>query len=340
MIGCKAPALHLTQIPKNEGVHKSTLALSGVTVILAPSGDRATVVDRAPDGYGEMKRSIATRLQHQNIKVSSQTEWLKLQVSVDDSDEVLFIIWPAHLCFSNPSRSWVNPQEDSLGHVDPVQRWVDPLEMAERWYNGRAARDNALEAKRKANEKLVEVKKEYHESDDEGNLVYVEGISNGRLNIQDMSGVYPTPPDGAPPGTQEQNNRLETGEMPSIAANSIQGPSPLAASPMFNETPSFNNDGDGDLFGEIDSEMFAANGITEDDFNFFDEPSADEMEAVDTQQSTISSNFATQAGTVHPSSPHLNPDLNDALSSAAEANKTKPEDTLQSLTDYEIGELL
>lgn len=339
MTGYKAPALHLTPISKNEVVHESTMPLSGTTVIVAPSGERANIVGRAPNGYHEMRKSITTRLQHQNIRITPQNEWLKLQVLSEYSDELLLIIWPAHLCFYNSSQPRADLQEDSLRSVDSVQRWVDPLELAERWYSGRAARADALEVKRKANEKLVEVLKEYHESDDEGILVYVEGASNGRLNLQDMSSVYPTPPDGAPPGTQEQNNRLETGEMASIAANSIHGPSPLAASPMFNETPSFNNDGDVDLFGEIDSEMFAANGLTEDDFNFFDEPSADETEAVDVQQSTISLNFPTQEGTVHPSCQNLSPSLNDVLGSAAEVCKTEPDDTLESVTDQVIGEL-
>ena len=336
MISCKAPALHLAPISKTEEVHKSSLPLAGATVIVAPSGEKATVVDRALDGYRELKVSIATRLQHQNIRIPSHAEWLKLQVFSEDLDELLLTIWPAHLCFSDPSRPRIGLQEDSLVHVDPVQQWIDPLELAERWYNGRAARADALELKRKANEKLLDAVKEHHESDDEGILVYVQGMPNGRLNLQEMSGVYPTPPDGAPPGTQEQNNRLETGEMASLAANSIQGPSPLAASPMFNETPSFNNDGDGDLFGEIDSEMFAANGLTEDDFNFFDEPSADETEAVDTQQYTVSSNILTQEGTVYSAYQHLNP---GALGSTAEVKRPDPDDSLQSLSDWKIGEL-
>ena len=339
MTGYKAPTLNLAPISRNQMVRESTLPLSGATVIVAPSGESATVVDRAPNGYHKMRRSITNRLRYQNIKVTPQTEWLKLQVLGEDSDELLLIIWPAHLCFFSPSHPREDLQEDNLRRVDSVQRWVDPLELAERWYNGRAARAEALKVKRKANEKLVEVLKEYHESDDEGLLAYVEGIPNGRLNLQDMSGVYPTPPDGAPPGTQEQNNRLETGEMTSITANSIQGPSPLAATPMFNETPSFNNDGDRDLFGEIDSEMFAANGLTEDDFNFFDEPSPDETEAMDAQQSTISLNLPIQGDSGHPSSEHLGPNLNEALGSAAETNEPEPDVTLQSLIDHKIGEL-
>ena len=339
MTGCNNPARHLAPLSKNEEVHGSALPFSGSTVIVAPSGERATVIGHASSGHVEMRRSIATRLQQQNIKVSSKTEWLKLQVLSEDSDELLLVIWPAHLCFSHPSQLRLDLQGDSLRRVDSVQRWVDPLELAERWYMGRAARADALEAKRKESEKLAEIVKENHESDDEGMVVFVEGISNGRLNLQDMSGVYPTPPDGAPSGTQEQNNRLETGEMASIAANSIQGPSPLAASPMFNETPSFNNDGDGDLFGEIDSEMFAANGLTEDDFNFFDEPSADETEDVDAQQSTISPKFPTQESTVHHSCQDLGPDSNDALCSTAVVHKSEPDNSLQSSSDLKIGEL-
>ena len=339
MTGYKAPTLNLAPVSRNRMVREPTLPLSGATVIVAPSGESATVVGRAPNGYHKMRRSITNRLQYQNIKIRPQSEWLKLQVLSEDSDEVLLIIWPAHLCFFSPSHPREDLQEDSLRHVDSVQRWVDPLELAERWYNGRAARAEALKVKRKANEKLVEVLKEYHESDDEEMSAYVEGIPNGRLNLQDMSGVYPTPPDGAPPGTQEQNNRLETGEMTSITANSIQGPSPLAASPMFNETPSFNNDGDRDLFGEIDSEIFAANGLTEDDFNFFDEPSPDETEAMDAQKSTVSLNLPIQGDTVHPSSEHLSPNSNEALGSAVEISKPELDDTLHSLIDHKSGEL-
>jgi len=32
--------------------------------------------------------------------------------------------------------------------------------------------------------------------------------------------------------------------------------------------------GNDELFGEMDIDMFASNGLTEDDFNFFDEPDA------------------------------------------------------------------
>ncbi|KAL8795477.1 MAG: hypothetical protein Q9195_002066 [Heterodermia aff. obscurata] len=43
------------------------------------------------------------------------------------------------------------------------------------------------------------------------------------------------------PGTQEHNNRFETGEMASTATNSIQDPSSFATSPTFNGTFSFAN---------------------------------------------------------------------------------------------------
>lgn len=291
---CRYPAKYLRQVSA-EGIDKSTLPSVGSVILLAPSGKQAIFVGHYSHGDHEMRRSIAARLRHQNIRISSEAEWVQIRfMSENAGDLQVTMIWPACLCFSISRKLLAKHKEEMSTRTTPIDEWVDPLEAAENWFNGRLARAQAVEAKRRANESLAEEARNINESEDEDMFIYDENLLNGRLNLQDASGVYPTPPDGAPPhlhptvSTQEQPSQIEGGAQKLIATQIDQGDSSLLASPTFNEDPQFNKEGDGDLFGEFDSEMFAANGLTEDDFNFFDEQNTGELEVLGSYKSLVS----------------------------------------------------
>ena len=291
---CRFPAKYLRQV-STEGADKSTLPSVGSVVLLAPSGKEAIFVGHFSHGDHEMKTSIAARLRYQNIRISPGTNWVQIRsLSENAGDLKVSTIWPACLCFSISRKLLAKHREEISTRTTSIDEWVDPLEAAENWYNGRSARAQAVEAKRRANESLAEEAKIINESEEEDTFMYDENLLNGRLNLQDASGVYPTPPDGAPPhlhptaSTQEQSSQIEGETRKPIATPIDQGSSSLLASSTFIEDPQFNNEGDGDLFGEFDSEMFAANGLTEDDFNFFDEQNTGESEPLTSYKSIVS----------------------------------------------------
>lgn len=334
-----AKALHQVSVGGN---HKSTLLSVGSVILLAPSGKEAVFVGHFLREDHEMKKSIAARLRHQSIRISSKAAWIQIRfMSEDAGDLPVTMIWPACLCFSISGRILVEQQQDIHGRIASIDEWVDPLEAAENWYNGRLARAQAVEeAERQANERLAEDARNNNESEDEDMFMIDESLLNGRLNLQDASGVYPTPPDGAPPhlhltaSAQDHPSQIEGGAHTSIATQFDLGNSSLVASPTFNEGPSFNNEGDGDLFGELDSEMFAANGLTEDDFNFFDEQNPGELEVLGSYKSLVleepppqDKGFSTQ----HPSlSPHHD------IPSDADASQPSAGVTLQLPIDNDV----
>ena len=264
---------------------RSMETYEGSRVRLVPSGVKATIIAQAVEQDDEARRLITARLKRQNINVARDTGWVKLRhIDEDNSDDAWTFIWPATLCLPVTGKGeYGDGRGASEGSVD-ISQWIGPLEASEKWFLDAPARDHALETKRNAHEITMGVAPEIHESSDDEEYLYEERISNGRLNLQDMSNVYPTPPDGAPVplqplATQEQMKQKETASAPSTTAEAHLSCASIGASPAFEQTPRYiNDDQPGDLFGEIDSEMFAAHGLTEDDFNFFDDQDADEID--------------------------------------------------------------
>lgn len=347
--GCKVSATGLRRVSEYYKTLGSILRLLGSIVTLAPSGARAVLMGHAKDESRGMRRIIRARLRQQNINISSETEWVKLRIPSEDAAGFPVVtVWPDSLCFVRSDEHTEDYRDNPIGGPDVVTKWIDPLEDAERWYLERSARANALEAKRIADGRLAAIARGNHESDDEEALVFNEGISHGRLNLQDMSGVYPTPPDGAPIPlhsvaiTQEQANQLEAGTSTSNAVNFDPEVSSLSASPNYDETASCKNDGNGDLFGEIDSEMFAANELTEDDFNFFDEPSPSEGRAVDVEFPSNSQELPSREYDTHSSTHRYSSSLHSPVVSYVEAAETKADDSIRALPDDQyihLGEL-
>ena len=274
---------HLRRLSDFNVHERSSLAKANKDVIVAPSGLKAKLIDHNPTKQGQMTDMIIQRLSHQQSNIERVTEWVTLQFygggDAFTMQKSTISLWPMQLCFVVVERNQVGLGDSSMSqHVD-VSEWTDPLEEAENWYKAKDTRAEAIERNRKAQQELAMASQNHHISDDESVLTYEDNVLQGRYQLQDISGIYPTPPDGTfpPPNpiasSQEGLSSLNARAIPSSAVNANQDSTSMVTSPIFEESPQYNNNTGGDLFGEMDSDMFAANGLTEDDFNFFDEPS-------------------------------------------------------------------
>jgi mediator of RNA polymerase II transcription subunit 13 len=199
-----------------------------------------------------------------------------------------------------------------LNTSDGVLRWFesvdstgyrDPYDIAQEWFAAKAERDKSADTQRKAKkaeEDALRRKEENHG-------LFPSSPLNTRMGtygeLQPVSGVYPTPPDGVAPGAP-----MFTSDTPSVtgaASNVILasgGTNPainlsapqdsVSAEPAHqpSTSPAFapdhepiststNND---DLFGDdMDEGGYEENAVGEDDFDFFDGPNDGDVDMTD-----------------------------------------------------------
>ena len=240
----------------------------------------------------EWFESLVSMLQYYGVSVPKDMQWVPVKVplrykhgssedSISESSEMA--LWPASLCLisdidvleEEDDNSWAWDNEDSKAD--------DPLASAEAWYLGKDARQELLETMRKENELKVEADKSPISEDGE-HLRNELPNSQKFLDAQTASGIYPTPPDGQPfhAGTLATTGESES-TRPAEDINVVNShnaaeegtvhlDSTTANLPRF-DSQHVDPDGmDEDyLFGGMNSGMFTATGLTEDDFNFFDE---------------------------------------------------------------------
>ncbi|KAL9014680.1 MAG: hypothetical protein Q9173_000676 [Seirophora scorigena] len=191
--------------------------------------------------------------------------------------------WPAHLCFVlHPS----NLPES----LEPLQRLAegtfnDPLAEAEQWFRGHHARKAATEAKEQEDKKTQLHERNTFEpglqspEDDKTAISRTEQY----LSAQEASGIYPTPPDGLTSHAQGLFVNQDSAGVPSAEAKTSRTNENLVMKASRDASPATRiargqpgKEEDQGLFGDLDTDMFNTNVLTEDDFNFFDEPGAEE----------------------------------------------------------------
>lgn len=251
----------------------------------------------------ELKVSVVARLARQGIIIQKDVKWLRLRMkrSADSSEcidemrsykwqEVFTTLWPAHLCFVEIVKPAI--EESDVAHLCKAAKEgsLDPLLHAETWFLAKNARKEAMKAavefKRKNDEMEARIVEESKFSGDEDAFSDLNSGTNQYISTQDASRIYPTPPDGLrsqvggslvshelqeAPGEYEDNDLVDSvnDELPSAG-------SPLHSSPDLSvNTARYEEPMDEDLFEEMDTDLFAATGLTEADFSFFDEPSVD-----------------------------------------------------------------
>ena len=229
-----------------------------------------------------IKSMVSSRLAQSGIPIPRDTQWLRVLVEhtscedgrqlADHQRDHVITLWPAHLCFCEDAVAVVEDQEIGVLTSSRSSGTMDALATVETWYLGKAARTTAVEVRRQKHELEVQQVEMSHVSDDEDTLSD-PGLETSHYYTapQDVSGIYPTPPDGIPTNpiySSPNNNPLSAG---------LENEEDRGATPGAICRP-FDGQGNEDLFGEMDIDMFATNGLTEADFSFFDEPNDVEME--------------------------------------------------------------
>ena len=244
----------------------------GDSIILSPSGLIGQYYgkenDHPPNYSSTNKTQIIAWLKRIGLSVPQNLKWVHVLFPITgqyENNEIVSTetnvarsLWPAHLCLCKDSqRARISES------LDPEEVALDPLERAQSWFRGKSARAEAIE-KGKQKEAEAEEARDQEGIDEEDTAAdYVHQMSQ-QATPRDVSGIYPTPPDGVPSTSHDpstSNNHQSTGASDAVTVNEMAA-------------QDYGENANDELFGEMDIEMFATNGLTEDDFNFFDDANA------------------------------------------------------------------
>jgi mediator of RNA polymerase II transcription subunit 13 len=252
------------------------------------------------------------------------------------------ILWPRTLCFFQASDSKELAMKDigsdsTIGPPHSLQRWFetpestgfrDPLDLAQDWAARKPERDRVLETQRKAKKAEEEATRRKEEQSGLLPSSPLNARSGTYGDLQAVSGVYPTPPDGIAPGTGISHS--DTPSVSGAASNVILAPGGTTpainlsapqdyghadsqqqqpqTSPEFPPTTeNFNtSSGNDDLFGDMDEDGYEANDIDEADFDFFDAQGDEDVDMMDAP--TLPESKTLLATDVQPEAPTAVPE--------------------------------
>ena len=283
-----------TRLPKHsrvatalsQGADAAGLAL-GSLVVFSPFGVRGKYLgtedppksDPQRKGTIQIKASVLSRLAYRGIRVIQDSTWIQVHVEHESNifGDPLVSLWPADLCLCEDTTASLSGEDREDFTTSIVDCSIDPLEQAESWVRGKAARREALQERLREESQRAQVAQDIEDTDDEEGLSPLELPLDQGITPQDVSGIYPTPPDGppqAPPGLSNPHN-LHSGDYNNEEKDLQPGDEARG------DYDAQEND---DLFGDMDIDMFASNGLTEADFRFFDEPGMIDEDMRDTGQ--------------------------------------------------------
>jgi mediator of RNA polymerase II transcription subunit 13 len=229
------------------------------------------------------------------------------------------MLWPRALCYvSYPptigvlgieAQDALSPPtfQDDLKWFEVVGStgFQDPIDVAQDWFVGQLERDKLLDARRKAKK----AEEDATRRKDEPSGLYPSSPFNARTGVygdlQPVSGVYPTPPDGIVPGPGFSSTDTPSisgtgpnvilapgGNNPAINLSAPQDhpqtddQQHLSTSPAFPTTlePFQTSGEDDDLFEDMEGDGYGGDGVEEADFDFFDGPDGDDVHMTDAHE--------------------------------------------------------
>lgn len=324
--GINHPQLsRLSDVLHTRAISGGNIVNVGDAVFLSPFGSRCAFAGHENDELDsyiagrKIRATMRALLESCEVHLSTEPVWVCLQSSngqplSHDLKQNLHperFWWPAHLCYVFLSSSRPNLTEVLQRMANGT--FVDPLAEVEQWFLERGARDAIIAVKRKDDEERRIQESRLPESGadpQEDNEITMARATRTEqyLSAQEASGIYPTPPDGLTSHTQGLLTSHD-----SIGATSIEAHLSTAddqettsgsgnASPITDMTErQFRNEENQDLFEDMDTDMFDANGLTEADFNFFDEPDTTE----DSHEIGYEHSTAIQRGSLPSTVQHL-----------------------------------
>ena len=261
----------------------------GSSLLLSPSGTRGHYLglENLPNNDVQLKLPVQAKvsmlsphLHHQGIRNVQDIKWIQVLVGRESNVAVSpqISLWPADLCLCGNLMSTFRSEDGESFNRSIVDFSTDPLEKIESWFLGKAARMEASQARLREKNQRTQVMKDVEDSDDEDVLSLFEIPIDQGITPQDVSGIYPTPPDGVPPALlgSSNPNDLQSGEYEDEEKE---------LRPSDEARGDYDGQENDDLFGDMDIEMFASNGLTEADFSFFDEPGMIDEDLRETGQS-------------------------------------------------------
>ena len=265
----------------NEPRHSSGVASHGIRNV-----DQGNISRDHPE-LSYYKEVVRDFLRLRGFTMPEQTDWVWLSVVIfEDGEEEISrpedprkLLWPVQLCFQQTTTKLSNSDDSFYLWGGANLATIDPLAEAEQWFMSRESRERAeQEFQRLQEEKLNSTR--HRDSSDDDSISDINPIIDSQQENQGMSGIYPTPPDGFNPYTvtpsadNAMTTSVQSANDPVTRAGEVEDKVPLAKGETHVLMPDdefrlgeYNND---DLFDE-----FNANGLTEADFNFFDQPDDD-----------------------------------------------------------------
>ncbi|KAL8825132.1 MAG: hypothetical protein Q9170_007916 [Blastenia crenularia] len=260
----------------------------GRPVILSPFGSRyefSSLEDPRSESSKAgrpLQKSTVALLARLGLQIPSILSWTRLRVPIrhsgtwgsSEAQGLSEIWWPTHLCFVILPKSHASSTKVLEGIADGT--FVDPLVKAEQWLLGRSTREAAIEAQKKVDEdrKLQETQRPASVIDPlacNQTDRHPDSRTDQYLSAQEASGIYPTPPDGITSLTQNSSAYQDPIRM---CADEYE-----ASKVGLSDASLLETDLPVSPFGNMDTDMFDANGLTEADFNFFDEPDSKDGDA-------------------------------------------------------------
>lgn len=298
----------LSDVLKDQSTSGASIVDVGHPVAILPFGSRYEFAGFQKDDPNltminePARRSTQGLLNRLGIHITSATTWARLRgpsgsemqndTNTTGIPKSVERWWPADLCLVVISTGLASSAEVLERIAEGT--FVDPLVKAQQWFLDRDKREAVIEAQRKADENAKSEEMRLAESGvgsqaQDVTIVNQAGRVDQYLSAQEASSIYPTPPDGLMPHAQSSVHQDTT--ITSVAG----GHTPRADDHEANTASFVENDRSDidmsvgkfeteekqDLFEDMDTEMFEAHGLTEDDFNFFDEPGGkDDTEAL------------------------------------------------------------
>ncbi|KAF6227881.1 hypothetical protein HO133_007609 [Letharia lupina] len=254
---------------------KSASLAVGAPLLLSPFGIRCQYLgtedlpnsDVQRKSTAQVKASILSRLGLEGIRDARDVMWIQVQMG---RESIGFVgppvsLWPADLCFCGDVMTPHSGEDGESFNRCIMDGSIDPLEEAESWFLGKAARMDLLQARVREENQGAEETKDVEDTEDEDALSPIELPMDQGITPQDVSGIYPTPPDGLPLALLGSSN-------PNDLQSGDYDDEDKELQPSDGGRGDYDGQGNDDLFEDMDIDMFASNGLTEADFSFFDEP--------------------------------------------------------------------